>query len=88
MPHTSFFHVALGRTMPFSPVPIRLHFKRFCVTSSPCCLHSRLHQPRADRPALFPKQIHDVATASSRILVTSLSRYGFGGAVRRCVLRF
>ena len=27
------------------------------------------------------------ATANSRILATSLSRYGFGGAVRRCVLR-
>ena len=41
MPHTSFLRVALRRTIPFSPVPIRLRFTRFCGTSRPSCRHSR-----------------------------------------------
>jgi len=35
MPYTSFFRVALRRTMPFSLVPIRLRFARFPGTSKP-----------------------------------------------------
>lgn len=35
MPHTSSFRVARRRTMPFSPVPIRLRLRRFCGTSRP-----------------------------------------------------
>jgi len=73
-----------------SRVPIRLRFTRFCGTSRPSCLHSRFisRAPTDQRP--FRSQSvterrprRGFATASSLILATKLSRYGFGGAVRR-----
>ena len=80
--------------MPFSPVPICLRFTRFCGTSNPSRRHSRFIsrapiEQRSFRSKSMMKRRarRGFAMASSRILATSLSLDGFGGAVPRCMLR-
>jgi len=94
MPHTSFLRVALRRTMPFSPVPIRLRVTRICGTSGLSCrLRRFVSCAPTDQSSFRSKSMMErrpqrgFVTASSRILATNSSRYGFGGAVRRYVLR-
>jgi hypothetical protein len=41
MPHTSSFSKARRRLIPFSPVPIRLRFPRFCGISRLSLRHRR-----------------------------------------------
>jgi hypothetical protein len=91
MPLTSFSIDARRRTIPFSTLPIR---RRFIGTIKPSCFHSLFigrtptdQRSFRSKSMMWRRSRRGFTTSSSRILVTILSRYGFGGVVRRCVLR-